>query len=79
MYYLSKSGIKNTYFLSSNSKHVEYVNENIKENKENNIFFVLPGKIDPWEGDSDSVTVDCQLINPLNQEIPKHALGNIKH
>ncbi|XP_023332203.1 vacuolar protein sorting-associated protein 18 homolog [Eurytemora carolleeae] len=32
------------------------------------------GKIDPWEGDSDSVTVDCQLINPLNQEIPKHAL-----
>ena len=42
------------------------------------ISFFLPGKIDPWEGDGDSVTVDCQLINPLNQEIPKHALGNIK-
>ena len=22
----------------------------------------ISGKVDPWEGDNDSVTVDCQLI-----------------
>ena len=33
-----------------------------------------PGVIDPWEGDSDSVTVDCQLISPPDKNIPKNAL-----
>jgi hypothetical protein len=32
------------------------------------------GVIDPWEGDSDSVTVDCQLISPPDKNIPRNAL-----
>ena len=32
------------------------------------------GYIDPWEGDGDGVTIDCQLINLPDQEIPKNAL-----
>lgn len=31
------------------------------------------GSIDPWEGDTDSVTVDCQLINPPNPPNPPDA------
>jgi len=34
---------------------------------------VYTGRIDPWEGDSDSVTVDCLLISNTGKEVPKTA------
>ena len=34
---------------------------------------VYTGRIDPWEGDSDSVTVDCLLISNGNKAVPKTA------
>lgn len=32
------------------------------------------GKVDPWDGDQDSVTVDCQLISSLNDEAPPRSV-----
>lgn len=32
------------------------------------------GLIDPWDGDGDSVTVECQLLNFPDQLVPKNAL-----
>ena len=34
---------------------------------------VYTGRIDPWEGDSDSVTVDCLLISNGSKAVPKTA------
>ena len=34
---------------------------------------VYTGRIDPWEGDSDSVTVDCLLISNGTKAVPKTA------
>ncbi len=33
------------------------------------------GSIDPWDGDGDSVAVNCQLINLPDQQVPKNVLG----